>query len=259
MRFNGSPLNHFAADLATLGLFPTVRSVLKFGQCSDTDGLADVWNGGASGGGVYTGIPNASADTLDVVSSSPNDDPASTGAWTVLLEGLDDDFNEIIELVTLDGTNPVTTVQAFRRMNRARVITTGSGGFNAGEITARHTSTGANVFMVMPANRNQTHIAAYTVPAGWRGIIKSVSMSLQRDAGGTFDREASIDVLVREEVGGPLRSKFPRTITTSDDLDSHFASGIVVPEKGDLVARVWSVSNANSVVSAEIEVRLFRM
>jgi hypothetical protein len=77
-------------------------------------------------GGLYSYL--TAATVLKVSSSSVNDTSAGTGARTVELSGLDADYNEISELVTLNGQTPVNTTKLFLRINRMVVRSAGSGG-----------------------------------------------------------------------------------------------------------------------------------
>ena len=161
----------------------------KFGRNDDCgSGLLEaVWNGG----GVYTGHNAVAAEILEVFSAEAADDAVAvgTGAWTVRLFGLDENWNPLVEDVILDGTTAVDTVGTFIRMDRARVLTAGTGGKNAGGITARQKTTTANIMMVLPAGYNSTMIAAWTIPAGYRGFFTGWNASL---SGG-----ANTDTIVR--------------------------------------------------------------
>lgn len=69
----------------------------------DTGATETIW----SVGGRF--VPMASADTLNLVSSSTADDDGGTGANSVLIWGIDENRDPQIEIVTLDGQTPVTT------------------------------------------------------------------------------------------------------------------------------------------------------
>lgn len=241
----------FIEERVTSDEFPGFRVLTKFGQNNDVDAQEDVWHGG----GTYTGFSSA-AETLLVSSGSLNDAAAGTGARTVRLYGLDASYEEITEDVTLNGTSQVETTQEFLRMNPAKVLTAGSGGFNAWDITAAQSSSG-DIHMVMPANRNQTHIAAYTIPAGWYGVMKRIRWDIHRESGGTVDREASVDTLVRE-YGEVFQSKRPVTLSNFHFVELNIFGGIYLPPRSDIVQRVWTVSAANSVVSSSFALLLVK-
>src|SRR5210317_907931 len=104
------------------------ESVHKFGFNSSVDTtLATVWDQG----GLYSYLGSASA--LYISSSSANDTAAGTGARTVTVSGLDNNFDQKVETVTLNGQSGVElNGSTWFRVNRIVVNTAGSGGANAG-------------------------------------------------------------------------------------------------------------------------------
>lgn len=187
----GTPTGDLGVDVAQ-GLIEGLSQVNKFGRNPDIDTATDpedVWNGG----GDYTGQPDHgdASETVDVYSSSADDAAAGTGARTVELAGLAGNWRQYTEKITLSGTTPVASVRSWRRIYRIKVLTAGSGGENAGTITCEHTTTSANVFAVMPTNRNQTAIAAYTVPGGKTGYLQSLHAAMTMSAGASGSADIS--------------------------------------------------------------------
>ena len=153
-------------------------AVHKFGRNPDIDtgGFEAIWNGGAS----YTGFDATGAEIVEVFSSDVADDVAGTGALTLQVYGLDANYLEQNETVILTGATPVDTVNSYLRLDRMIVRSAGSGGQNAGTLTARQKVTTAVVFAVMPIGYNQTMIAAYTIPAAKTGYITSWYAALSK-------------------------------------------------------------------------------
>lgn len=118
-------------------------------------------------GGLYS-FPSA-ASVMSVSSDDANDTSAGTGARTVLISGLDADYLEISETVTLNGTSGVNTTNEFFRINGIRVTSAGSGKKNAGSIfIGTGTITAgkpANVFAEIYIGDSTSHEGFYTVPA----------------------------------------------------------------------------------------------
>lgn len=145
----------------------------KFGinpSCGTT--TEDIW----FNGGTLQFL--TSAETLDVVSTSANDTLAGTGARTILIDGLDSNFNRIIETINLSGLTPVTTTNSFIRVNRSYVTNIGSIGYNEGDITLT-ASTAATIQAALGATFGQTEKTQYTVPnkckialVSWNGSCK---------------------------------------------------------------------------------------
>lgn len=159
------------------GRIPGVGKLHKFGRnpaLVAAAGFETVWNGL----GVYTGHNATAAEIVEVFSAQAIDNSAGAGARTIQLFGLDSSRVSITEVVILDGTNPVDTVNSYLRLDRMKVLTAGAGGVNAGDITARQSITTANVFALLPATYNQTMITASTIPAGKTGYLSDWICSL---------------------------------------------------------------------------------
>ena len=152
-------------------------SVFKFGFNPDVDdSLETIW----AEGGLYSYL--SAATVLKISSSSTDDTSAGTGARTVELQGLDGDYNQISETVTLNGQTAVNTTKSFLRIFRMVVKTAGTGAQNAGVIYA---GTGT-VTLGVPANKyatiaigdNQTLMALWTVPAGHTAYILQTDITV---------------------------------------------------------------------------------
>ena len=93
------------------------------------------------------------ASQLDVASSDAGDT-----SQVVRLIGLDADYNEIAENVSLNGTSTVTTTNSFKAIND--FITTS--GNCAGNVTAKISST---VYAQITAGTGRNQASVFTVPA----------------------------------------------------------------------------------------------
>jgi len=101
----------------------------------------------------------ASAATANVASSSAND----VGA-TVLINGLDSNFNPLSETVTIASGNTVTT-NSYLRINSLFLTKPGSGYVtNQGNITVKQ---GSNTLAQINTGVGKSQSAVYTVPNGY--------------------------------------------------------------------------------------------
>ena len=143
-----------------LGKIPGVVGLNKFGRNTDIDSSSreDIWDGG----GIHRGIL-ASAESHNIASTSANDAAAGTGARTMLIEGVDDNFDLASETVTLDGLSDVATVNSYRFIHRMMVKTAGVLDMNAGDITATPASGGAAMAAIVLDN-GRTQMALFVVP-----------------------------------------------------------------------------------------------
>lgn len=252
-----SPENSlYVADYLTevvRGNIPTNSSINKFGRTPvmnvATIFPVDVWNNG----GVYTGQPTGAAETVDVFSSNGNDTSAGTGARTIIIEGLDASFDFQSETIIMNGITAVTSVGIYSRVNRAYVVTAGTGAENAGDITIRHTTTTANVFAVVPATQNQSTVAAYTIPNNNTGYIKSIYILMTRANGSNGSAEVSLRI---REPGGVYRAVRYYTISNALAGEPPLKIPIIVPAQSDIKISVEDVSDNTTEITAEFEILL---
>ena len=230
--------------------------IYKFGQNSVVgDSVETIWQQG----GLYSYPP--SATTMTVSSSNTNDTSAGTGARTVLISGLDGDYNEISETITLNGQTAVTTTNSFLRVNRAIVLTAGSGGANAGIIYVGTgtvtTGVPANVYTTINGDgTNQSLQAFWTVPANYDAYIYQTNVS----TGNSSNTPAVLKtLLVARPHGGVFNTKEVIVLTDGNHLQ-RYSFPITLTEKTDIEFRAESSSASVSFdVSASMSILYVRM
>ena len=230
MSCNNVNIENFQLGVSSGDLSPSYKQVYKFGQNADVgNSVETIW----LEGGLYVYPP--SATTMTVSSSDANDTSAGTGARTVLISGLDGSYNEISETITMNGQTPVTTSNSYLRMNRALVLTAGSGGVNAGII---YVGTGT-VTSGVPANKyttingdgtNQTLQAFWTVPAGYTAYIYQTNIST-----GTSSNTPAVlkTLLVVRPFDGVFNTKEIITISNGNHLQD-YTFPLKITEKSDI-------------------------
>jgi hypothetical protein len=194
----------------------------------------------------YT-LPTA-AQTLDVVSGSTEDAAEGTGALTMRIEGLDANYAEITEDVTLTGQTTATTTQSFLRVNAAYILTAGSTGSNVGVITVDQTTSGT-VVAVISATYGEALQLIQTVPAGKYMILDHMTIGIDKGDRATVQFRYKI-------FGGAWRSALVET------LYQNFASfssspGLTFPPKTDWEVRGIVRSGSGGVISSFVEGFLF--
>lgn len=159
------------------GAYDSISTINKFGR---DEGLGTSYETLVFGTNALYTYPSA-ATTMTVSSSDANDTSAGTGARTVVVSGLDGNYAEISETVTLNGQTGVSTTNSFLRVFRLQVTSAGSGEENAGVI---YVGTGtvtagvpANTFGTIPAGENQSLMAIWTVPAGYTAFMNRLLFS----------------------------------------------------------------------------------
>ena len=235
------------------GQIPGHKQLFKFGNNPSVgDTLETIW----AEGGLYSYL--TAATVLKVSSSSTDDTSAGTGARTVQLYGLDGDYNEINELVTLNGQTAVNTTQSFLRINRMVVRSAGSGGVNAGVIYAGTgtvtTGVPANVYASVNGitGSNQSLMAIWTVPAGYTAYLLQYDVS-----NGTTSNTPAVCklILAVRPYGEVFQSKDVKSLTTGMHVEETFSLPQKITEKSDIEVR--AISSSVSVpfdISAAFEI-----
>jgi len=119
------------------------------------------------------------AAVASVVSDDSNDTSTGTGARTVSVQGLNANYDQVTEIVTMTGLSAVTTNETFIRVFRVRVETGGSNNGAVGNITV---SIGGNVQVTIdPEYDNQSLHAAYTVPRGYNALLIRMQVTSTKD------------------------------------------------------------------------------
>ena len=169
----------FGDDLANfLRLKQGVEARSSFGYNLDIDIAAE--EAITSRGGSLVIPPTA--QPISIVSTSAADAAAGTGARTVSITCLESDYTEVTFFMTLNGTTAVTSTQECIAINTMAVITAGSGGKNAGQITIQQ-QTSAIVMRAIPIGDSLTQSCTVTVPKGKRLALNTVRFSVIKLAG----------------------------------------------------------------------------
>lgn len=219
------------------------RSVVVFGFNSDVDtSQVSVWPLPS----LIT-FPSAALQ-MTVSSSSANDTSAGTGARTIVVQGLDANYNEVTETVTLNGQTAVTMTASLLRVNYAYVATAGSGNSAAGSI---YIGTGtvtagvpATTYDIIKLDYNTTITGSWTVPAGYTAYISQGLFSTGQASGST---QVEGRLLTR----GTDNIRRTAAVTTLNNgvADYLFEYPLAIPEKTTIEATAIGSANNNSVSS----------
>lgn len=242
--------------LIAQGLVPGKVGVLTFGRNSDIDTNSDpedVWEGG----GLY--VPPTVAMIHSMVSTSVADAAAGTGARTVRVEGLDTNFLEIEETLTLNGTTAVSTTLAYRRINQVQVETAGSGEVNAGAITLTMQNAPVTVTAHVVAGRGQLTQAIYTLPAATRGYLGRLYAIVNKS--GVAASTASVTLFGRTGIDGSepaIRNKFTAGLSRDGAgyISHDLTPPLIVIGPCDVFFRVEEVSANDTSVDAGFDITL---
>lgn len=167
--------------------------------------------------------------TSNITASGATLTDVSTGAHTVLIEGLDADYDEISETIILNGTIPVDLVNSYLRVNNMSVVTAGTGLTNAGTITLRLDAAGATQ-AVIPTGDSVAHFTNYTIPARYDGEIVLIDCDI--DKGG--DNDVRLKVRDNAVTGAAWQTK--RVIRVTEETSPQIFNNdeLIFTEKTDV-------------------------
>ena len=217
------------------GLVTGHKRIFKFGYNGEIQNVEEtIWDVG----GLYA-YPS-SAVTMTATSSAG----ASDEDVEVTIQGLDTNYAELSETVTLNASGTATTTGSFLRVYRAFVSSSSA---SSGNISITNSST---TYAYISIADQQTLMAIWTVPAGYTAYlfqIDTTAFTIQNH------KVATIRMLTRE-VNGVLRTQ-----NKFDLFEGSYHQDITcpqpIPEKTDIEFRaIADSSNADLRVSSTFDI-----
>ncbi len=240
---NTVPYNLRVAQGQVLG----ATALYSFGFNADVDTTEEtVW----AQGGNFT-YPGAAGEVY--ISSSNANDVATTGTGvrTVKVQGLDANYLQIEEDISLNGQTQVITTKEYLRILKVFVLTAGSNGASAGTVYVGTTGATAGVPPVVYASfgsSNQTQMAVYTVPASKTLYIEEIAFTASV---ASVTNSVTVKFKTREHATNAFRTRFIQVLE-SDTTVAPFAYPLAIPAKTDIECRVIATTN-NNQISASFE------
>jgi hypothetical protein len=207
------------------------------GYNSDVDAGADetVWGAG----GKYPWSVWSAARTITVVSASALD----TGS--VVITGLDANYNVVSEEIDCNGTTPTTGTTQFIRVNSS-VYKNGASN-NAGNITITADS---STIGLIEAGIGQTLAGIYTVPAGHTAYIVTGDFSVQKG------EDSQVRFFIRPFGQGFRIAHIGEVFEGTYRYD--FPVPVAMPEKTDLDVQAALVETNNTRVTTNFSMILVK-
>lgn len=218
----------------------------KFGEAPDfdyTDGAVTVWDGANDtllSGGAMKYTYSATADIGTISSSNAGD------LQPITILGLDANWNEISQTVTLNGQSdvslPTPLIRAYRMRNigttdfaGAIYLRTNGSAQSGGVPTVANT-----VRAIINDGNNQTLMAIYTVPAGKTGYLRTWYASL---AGANIATSYKIRLRARN-FGSVFQIKHTSALVEdgTSNIVYHYTEPEVFAEKTDIAISVQALS-----------------
>lgn len=180
--YDASPVrpSDFHTEVA-LGLRQGHETWNKFGYNLDVDSASgeEII---ASWGGTFQYL--TAGETIDIVSSSTNDDLVGTGCQKVIIWGVDENWDPQLEIVEMDGLVTVTTSTSWIGINRISIYKAGTGLGNAGTIDVTATSSGYTLAQ-MPVGDGTSQQCMFYVPAGHQFLAEWLHFDAIKTSGGS--------------------------------------------------------------------------
>ena len=215
------------------GQIPGHSTLFKYGYNPNIVNVNEtIWDVG----GIYA-YPSSAVRMTATSTDGANDEDVQ-----VVISGLDADYNELTETVTLNGSGTAETDGFFIRVFRAFI--TGSQ-TPLGTINITNTGT---TYARISLGENQTLMAVYTVPAGKSLYINNGTATHGTDTSGAF---MTIRFMIRPP-GEVFRTAIKIDVTGSELLFP-FYYPLRLPEKYDLEVRAICNKNQINAVSATFE------
>jgi hypothetical protein len=195
--------------------------------------------------------------TISVVSTSDEDAVDGDGACTIVLQGLDGNYNIISERLEINGTTPVTAANKYMRLERMLVVETlGAGDTNVGTITATETG-GSTVQAQIEADRGQTQMAMFTIPAGYTGLVTYSLISCYR-ASGSGTKRGEIDIHSYNDEGVHYKLyTYGMSNDGTSTLSANFDLPFLVPEKNEVHLNFTAETTA-TLASATVDILMVK-
>lgn len=203
--------------------------------------------------------PFPSSDVnLDVVSTSTNDTLLGTGARTIIVKGIDASFNDVTEVINLNGLTPVTSVNQFYRVNTAFIIAAGSLEVNDGDICITNASD-ASTLGCIQSGYGELSQAVYSIGQGFREVwIQSIHFRAQKK----LDSWGEVRLKVRGlDPLGPWHTKYLLTSASNGSPDGFSYSNPTIgpiPAKSEFRVEVDQVNSNDTGLYCNIQLFLVR-
>jgi len=224
---DGNIINTFGAASnvpIAAGLVDGYSGIHKYGAVFETavSTMSTVWTrADTTANALYDWT--YSAGTITVESSSGSD------TTDVTITGLDENYEEATETLTLTGSTPVSGTQTFSRVNRAFMVTA----TNVGDI---HVKRGSTIVTEIAADMGQTLQCIYTIPADKTGYLMNINASASKNQ--------VVDLfLFQRPFGGAFRVQSTLSLNQGNQ-SIDFPVPLKLTEKTDIDLRVKGSSNA---------------
>ena len=207
------------------------------------------------------------ATSLELISGNSADNQAGVGARSLVVEGLDEnyEFQSVVALThATDGTTAVAIEGTWTRVFRAYVLTSGAyatvtTSSHVGELTIRTASAGVT-WVSIPLNNSlaigQSMIGAYSVPAGKTAYLGNIFLETETGKPVTIIgcKRQNIDIVTAPFSAIKVFTIFPGLDNSTEDAMNTWRDNL--PEKSDVMFMARSQGATTEAVSVDFELLL---
>ncbi len=213
----------------------------------------DIWDGAIDkANNIF--VPPTAARVHDIASSSANDSSTGTGMRTLRIYGLDANWLEVTEDITLNGTTNVSTVNSYVRINKMKGLTWGSSLENEGDITATAQVDGTVTARInnVDGGYNQTLSSLYSVPSNKVGLITNIFSVINISSANKtiFDLHLLIKENADLSTSGYLLSHAMGVYINNNIHEHTITPYLKVQSKSDIVLRGVNCTDKDSDITA---------
>ena len=228
------PTTFFKVTGAATGTVVGDKHIYKFGFNQNVGDVEEtVWESST----LYTYPTSAVAMTVTSAAG------ATDNGVQVVVQGLDANYDEQSETVTLAGAGTVVTTSTFLRVYRAFIEGSQA---PTGSITISNSGT---TYAYINGD-NQTLMAVWTVPAGYTAFLKQSDITVHTEQISKF---GTVRIVARP-FGGVFRTQDAFT-AANDYISRTYSTPVTFTEKTDIEVRATaSGSQASLSVSAILEI-----
>jgi hypothetical protein len=241
----------FHSEVA-LGRRQGVTTWNKFGYNLDIDIGTEIM---ASWGGTLQF--STTGETISIVSTSTDDDDGGTGVNSVVVYGVDANWNDQTVVYTMNGTTPVVSAESWIGINRVAVFLSGSNQANVGTITVTGVTTGYTK-AEMPAGIGVTQQLIFYIPDNHNFLAKWLHFDVNKITSGT-DPEVIFLGKAYSAVNNTIQEVYRGYINTakSNSIDVNTPIPFPVGERSILYFTATTTQN-NTSAAGRFSGELFR-
>ena len=219
-------------------------SIHKFGSNPSLSNTKDkeetIWDGED----LYI-FPSDNGELLQIQSSD------NTDTQEILVMGLDENFEEKSQLITLTGTSSSDLTGKWSRVFRAY---NNSPTNLAGDVIIHQYGNTSQVYAKILSANNQTLMALYTIPANYTGYLLKHHCSAQNT-----DSSSSINFVIHiktREFGKVFRTKSIVSCSTNQSETENLPFPIKLDPKTDIIFNKVSANGTGGSLNADFDIAL---